>query len=125
MKEYIKNINTKNYYAGEIEVFITSKIFDINIIVLEYIIEYKGYIQRIKIENNNKQLSPILVLEYIENNNLGHYNIIHLKLNDDISKYIRDVPLIINQKYHFTILKKINQHQLFFKTSKVNYKSKY
>ena len=52
----------------------TSKKFNINIIVLEYIKEYKGYIQRTKIEINEQKLSPALVLEYIENNKLGHYN---------------------------------------------------
>ena len=74
MSEYIKKINTENFYAGEIELLMTSKIFNINIIVLEYIREYKGYIQRTKIEIKEQKLSPILVLEYIENNKLGHYN---------------------------------------------------
>ena len=74
MSEYIKKINTENFFAGEIELLMTSKIFNINIIVLEYIREYKGYIERTKIEIKEQKLSPILVLEYIENNKLGHYN---------------------------------------------------
>ncbi len=117
IKEYIKKINTENFYVGEIELLMTSKIFNINIIVLEYIKEYKGYIQHTKIEINDKKLSPILVLEYIENNKLGHYNIIHLKLNEDILKYINDDPLILNQKYNYRFRKKINQYQFSYKIS--------
>ena len=55
-----------------------AELFNINILVLEYLKENKGYIQRNKIKINN-QTKPILFLEFIENQNLlGHNNLIYI-----------------------------------------------
>ena len=49
MKQYIQNINTKAFFSGEIEILISTKIFNIDIIILEYINEYKGIYSKSKI----------------------------------------------------------------------------
>ena len=105
---YIKNIKNDCFYAGELELLASAVLFKINILILEYIDEYKGYIQRNKISVNN-QMKPILFLEFIENSNfLGHYNIIYIKQNYDTNNILSDIPIIINNKYNYRFLKKIN-----------------
>ena len=117
MKQYIQNINTKAFFSGEIEILISTKIFNIDIIILEYIDEYKGYIQRAKFLSNNSKINPILVLEYTEINKIGHYNIIHLKPNFNIMQKLRNIPIKIGNNYNYKFLKRINQIQIDFKST--------
>ena len=76
---YINNINNDCYYAGELELLASADLFKINILVLEYIEEYKGYIQRNKIERDQSS-KPILFLLFNEYNKIaGHYDLIYIK----------------------------------------------
>ena len=77
----------------------TSNIFVINIVVLQYNIKYKGYIQQMKFITNNK-LNPILFLEFKVNIGYGHYNIITINDYKDLKYNIYDKPLVINYKYN-------------------------
>ena len=54
-----------------------------------------------------------MFLEFQGNNN-GHYNIINIKNNIDIKKYIDNVPLIIDNKYNPDFLNKCYQHNFCF-----------
>ena len=51
-----------------------------------------------------------MILQYEEINKLGHFNIIHLNLNIDIMQNLKDIPILLDNKYNYHILKKINQH---------------
>ena len=58
-------MNTNSYYSGELEMKLTSDIFKINILVLQYNDRYKGYIRNSKCENKENNLyKPIIFLQY-------------------------------------------------------------
>ena len=50
LDEYLQSMNTNSYYSGELEMKLTSDIFKINILVLQYNDRYKGYIRNSKLE---------------------------------------------------------------------------
>lgn len=65
--------------------------------------------QRTKLEPNSSN-KHILFLKFIESNkSSGHYNIIHIKENINIKEMIKNIQLIIDGKYYYHILQKINQ----------------
>ena len=107
-KEYIEYIKTNYHYSRKIEINIcTAEIFELNFIILEYINDYNGYIQRLKI-NIHDQLKQIAIFEYWDYNKKGNFNIVNLKNIEILENYIKDIPLIINNKYNYRILNKIN-----------------
>ena len=59
--KYIQMIDTNWYFSGEIEIYATSKVFNINILLIEYIEEYKVYIKKDKYEIEGNITKPILI----------------------------------------------------------------
>ena len=110
--EYINFINQNSFYAGELELKVTSQIFNINILVLKYIDKYKGYIKQLSFINDEK-IKPIMFLEFVGNNN-GHYNLIHIKNNIDVKNYKDKVPLVIDNKYNTDFLNICYRHKFNF-----------
>ena len=86
-REYIEYINTNYHYSGEIEINISAEIFELNFIILEYVKNYNGYMQRLKI-NIHDTLKPIAIFEYCEYNKKGHFNVINLKNIDNFENYL-------------------------------------
>ena len=103
-------INTNGYFAGELEIYDTAKAFNINIVIIEYIEEYKGYIKKEKFEIKTNITKPILILEYTNINNLGHFNVVHISPYQNIKDRINPIPLVINNKFNYYLLQKINQN---------------
>ena len=103
-------INTNGYFSGELEIFANAKAFNINILIIECIEEYKGYIKKEKFEIEANTTKPILILEYTKINKLGHFNVVHIKPYENIKDGINHIPLVINNKYNYRILQKINQN---------------
>jgi len=62
--EYIQMINTNGHYSGQIELYATAKVFNINILIIKYIEEYNGYIKKEKFEIENNITKHILILEF-------------------------------------------------------------
>ena len=110
INEYIQMINTNGYFSGELEIFANAKAFNINILIIECIEEYKGYIKKEKFEIEANTTKPILILEYTKINKLGHFNVVHIKPYENIKDGINHIPLVINNKYNYRILQKINQN---------------
>ena len=68
-------INKNGIYSGELELNATGKIFNLDILILEYKKDYNGYIKYCKIkDNDNNKL--IMFLEYRFINKVGHYDIL-------------------------------------------------
>ena len=93
---------------------LTSDIFNINILVLEYKEEYKGYIQYLKIDSNIKKILPIMFIEYITINKIGHYNIIHTKDNINIKENIKPIPIYFGAKFNYFYLRNIRVENIQF-----------
>ena len=70
-------------YAGTLSIMLASKIYDINILVFEYRLKYKGYKQTCKFIKQS-QIKPILLLQYKDINKIGHYNVLDIKNNYQI-----------------------------------------
>ena len=84
---------------------------------------YKGYIKKIKFENEeNKLYKPILFLKYSEINKIGHFNLIHIKEIPNIEHYIKDIPKLINKRYNYHYLRKINLNN--YNITKINNNNK-
>ena len=64
---------------NEDNLFISSEIFNINILVLKYSDKYKDYIKQSSFISG-EAIKPAMFLEFQGNNN-GHYNIINIKNN--------------------------------------------
>ncbi len=90
-ESYINKISKDAFFVGELEIMLSSKIFNINIIVLKFNGKYKGYIQQCKFVSNNL-ISPIMFLEQMGGYMNGHYNLIHIKQRINAIDYIVDIP---------------------------------
>ena len=113
LKEYILSLNTDGFYAGQFELYVSAKIFNIDIIILEYNDNYKGYILKNRFELDDES-KPILFLEYKVINRCGHFNILHIKHYQNIISNIKDIPYYLNNKFNQHYLRKINE--ISFKT---------
>lgn len=100
---YINKIRQNGFFAGELEIMISSKILNINIIVFKYKEKYNGYIQQCKFIYNNS-IAPIMFVEHTGGYYNGHYNIIHIKNINNVMNYIKDIPFVINNKYNSEFL---------------------
>lgn len=96
-------------FSVELEMKLTSDIFKINILAFEYNHIYKGYIKKLKWEyEENNLYHPILFLKYSEISKIGHSYLINIKELSNINNYIKDISILINKRYNYHYLRKIN-----------------
>ena len=70
-------MNSNAFFSGEFDMKLSSDIFKINILVFEYNDIYKGYIKKIKFENEENNLQkPIFFVKYSEINQIGHFDLV-------------------------------------------------
>ena len=120
-KEYIKNINKLDYFAGELELYAASKLLKINIIVFE-LNKDNRYRFLYKYSYEEKELIYTMILEHCYlKSNAEHFQLLYINrfnfkigkdhINNKEYKYIKNsnVKEFNNDKCNEFLEKKINQ----------------
>ena len=79
LKGYINKIKDNKFFAGNIEIYLTTKIFDINIALYKYDSSINEFTQ-ISFFGSESSSKEYLIINYANN---SHYNLLKLKLNSD------------------------------------------
>ena len=79
LKGYINKIKDNKFFAGNIEIYLTTKIFDINIALYKYDSSINEFTQ-ISFFGTESSSKEYLIINYVNN---SHYNLLKLKLNSN------------------------------------------